>query len=196
MLQLTTIARASDGLVLGADTDTGVGPELERTKATAKNLLKKLSGQGPNLPEALSVESAHSNFHILNEGGVLFLTMSDASSPSMTAFAYLEAVAKEFLHQHGQQIDMAKRPYYFIKFDTTLQKLKRQFTSYQYGNAPQPRNANFEKKSFRDIMGYGPAPRGSSGSQTASNDMTVAIVIGAIALVAVIAIVGTIVYLA
>jgi vesicle transport protein SEC22 len=196
MLQFTTIARASDGLVLGADTESSQqGPELERVKATAKNLLKKLSGQGHNLAEALTVEASSNNFHILNEGGVLFLTMCDPSSPSQTAFAYLESIAKDFLHQHGQQVDAAKRPYYFIKFDMTLQRTKKQFSSYQYGNAPAPRNTAPEKKSFRDIMGYGPAPKSQASGTVAGNDMAIAVIAAVVALVVIIAVVGGIIWL-
>lgn len=195
MLQFTTIARGSDGLVLAADTDANgtQNTELERVKATAKNLLKKLSGQGPNLAEALTVESSSGNFHILNEGGVLFLTLCDPSSPSQTAIAYLEAVSRDFLHQHGQQVSAAKRPYYFIKFDMTLQKLKKQFGA-QYGAPPQPRNQHVERRAFRDIMGYGAAPKAgaagtsgtSGGAGSAGSDMTIAIVAGGVGLVVVV----------
>ncbi len=187
MLQFTTIARGSDGLVLGADTETtNATGDLEKTKATAKNLLKKLSGQGANLSEALTVESSTSSFHILNEGGVLFLTMCDPSCASQVAFSYLEAVAKEFLHQHGQQVDSAKRPYYFIKFDVTLQKLKKQFNVVQYGNVAPPRNSTPERKTFRDVMGYGDGPlqhgKRSSSSANGNTDVVIAIAAGGFAL--------------
>jgi hypothetical protein len=196
MLQFTTIARASDGLILGADTETSqASGDLERVKATAKNLLKKLSGQGPNLPEALTVEAASSNFHILTEGGVLFLTMCDPSSPTLVAFAYLERVAEEFLRQHAQQVDAAKRPYYFIKFDMTLQKLKKSFSaSNSFGSAPAPRNNNPVRKSFREVMGYGPAPKGQqAGGSGQTSDLTIALVAGGIGLVVVIGVVATVV---
>jgi hypothetical protein len=199
MLQFTTIARASDGLILGADTATSQGgsDDLERVKATAKNLLKKLSGQGPNLPEALTVEAASSNFHILTEGGVLFLTMCDPSSPSLASFAYLEKVAEEFLRQHGQQVDQAKRPYYFIKFDMTLQKIKRTFSaSSSFGGNANPRNNAPVRKSFREVMGYGPLPKGQqAGGAGKSSDMTIALVAGGIGLIVVVGVIATVVML-
>jgi len=198
MLQFTTIARASDGLILGADTDESQNNtgDLERVKATAKNLLKRLSGQGPNLPEALTVEAASSNFHVLTEGGVLFLTMCDPSSPTLTAFAYLEKVAEEFLRQHGQQVSGVKRPYYFIKFDMTLQKLKRSFAVGFGGNAPQPRNNAPVRKTFREVMGYGPVPKGQqAGGSSQNGDMTIALVAGGVGLIVVIAIIATVVML-
>ena len=178
MLAFTVIARQSDALALSADTESGPNPQ-EHNKLTAKNLLRKLAATG-SPPALLTVDSSSNAFHVLTEGGVMFLTMTDISAPSAIAYAYLEDVAREFLQQYGGSIEGASRPYAFIKFDLYLQKTKKVFSSpssaqgvlSQRANRPQP-----VRRSFRDVMGYGDAnlvkPKGSQ-----ANDITLLIFIG------------------
>ena len=193
MLHFTLIVRQSDSLALAADTDNG-GPDRERQKVTAKNLLRKLS-QG-NTPPLMTVEASQHAYHVLSEGGVLFLTMCDASSPSAVAFAYLEDVAREFLQQYGQSLASATRPYVFIKFDLYLQKTKKVFASSTARGAtaaskagrPQP-----VKRSFREVMGYGDAGKGAVKGGGNQGDTTIIFIAVGVA-VAVILVVFLILY--
>jgi vesicle transport protein SEC22 len=177
MLHFTLIARQSDALALSADTENSGGADLERNKVTAKNILRKLAandrqggGSGASQPPLLTVESQSYAYHILSDGGVLFLTMCDTSAPSALAFAYLEDVAREFLQQYGTQIATATRPYSFIKFDLYLQKTKKVFSSATSGRSAAALQRSGRplpiKKSFREIMGHldAQAPGGQGGS--------------------------------
>lgn len=182
MLHFTLIARQSDALALSADTENSGGADLERNKVTAKNILRKLASDATRaasgaaataVPPLLTVESQSYAYHVLVEGGVLFLTMCDNTSPSALAFAYLEDVAREFLQQYGGQIASATRPYSFIKFDLYLQKTKKVFSStnsarstasMQRAGRPAP-----VKRSFREVMGHGDgAPSSGSGGAPGS----------------------------
>lgn len=178
MLHFTLIARQSDALALSADTENTGGPDLERNKVTAKNILRKLASSdrqggsgGGSHPPLLTVESQSYAYHILSDGGALFLTMCDTSSPPALAFAYLEDVAREFLQQYGAQIATATRPYSFIKFDLYLQKTKKVFSSATSGRSAAALQRSGRplpvKKSFREIMGHldAQSPNGGSNSR-------------------------------
>lgn len=176
MLHFTLIARQQDMLALSADTENSGGPELERNKVTAKNILRKLSSDANKATFAttplLTVESQNYAYHVLAENGVLFLTMCDTVSPSAIAFAYLEDVAREFLQQYGPQVASATRPYTFIKFDLYLQKTKKVFSSATSGRSaaalrltgrPMP-----VKKTFREVMGHVDGALGAKGASGSS----------------------------
>lgn len=195
MLQFTTIARAADGLILAADTETSTS-DLERSKATAKNLLKKLSSNAAAQPVAMAVEAAAATYYILNEGGVFFLTMCDPSSPAVATIAYLEDVAQEFLDAHGQQVDAAKRPYSFIKFDLALPRIKKRHVAAPYGRTPTARNGgDITRRTFRDVMGYGDAPKKSAQTSGGTSDTTVAIIAGGVAFAVLVVVVVLVMYL-
>ncbi len=185
------ITRLSDALALSADTDTSGGADLERSKVVAKNILRKLSGPASAPPPLLTVEQGTVSFHIINEGGVLFLTMCDAASPAALAFSFLEDVSREFLQQYGSQVPTATRPYLFIKFDLYLQKTKKVFstaTSARSAAALQRQGRPLPvKRSFREVMGHieGPEGQGSPKAKSGNDNTTVVIVVaGAVALAA------------
>lgn len=198
MLHFTQIARQSDALALAADTESGgnTDPNIEKNKVAAKNLLRRLSsnstnpsqqmggynpaipqGGGPGAPPVcLTVEASSYNYHILIEGGVLFLTLCDASSPANHAYAYLADVSREFLQQYGNNIDSYTRPYACIKFDSYLQKTKKVFgNSHARGTAmAMPGGGKYPvpvKRLYREVMGIadpsgnnGPSSSGRGGS--------------------------------
>jgi hypothetical protein len=191
MLCFTVIARRSDGLALAADTETNNVGEMERHKMTAKNVLKKLASN-TNVPPLMSIETASHHFHVLTEGSVFFLTMCEPSCSPNLAFSYLEDSAKEFLAQYGAQVDTAKRPYCFIKFDLFLQKTKKIFVSSAVSGprtvAPRPGRPDVVRRPFRDVMGYGDAPStarkvGSSSGTDTSTMAAIAAIAFAILLV-------------
>ncbi|ORZ40785.1 hypothetical protein BCR44DRAFT_1492395 [Catenaria anguillulae PL171] len=55
------------------------------------------------------------------------LPNSRHSVPAQFGFEFLSELAKEFFLQHGHDVPSAVRPYAFVKFDTFIQKLKRQY---------------------------------------------------------------------
>ena len=86
-----------------------------------QTLFKKLSAQRPAAPERLSAEAGSHTFHVLNQGGVCFLTLAEKSYPKKLAYQYLEELSSEFNRLYGgQQIDSVSRPYAFIKFGVCL----------------------------------------------------------------------------
>eukprot|EP00759_Apiculatamorpha_spiralis_P014090 PhF_6_TR20818/c0_g1_i3/m.29956/K08517/SEC22; vesicle transport protein SEC22 len=171
---LTLIARATDGLALAADTsDSSSGssfPDLDKYKFQAKNLIRRLTpgvaggggvggGAGGYQPpvdlHAMTITNDSVSFHVLKESGVFFLTMSESAASAAVAFAYLEDISKEFLTQHGSQVDAAQRPYCFIRFDMFLQKTKRVYANpTQRAMASQPTKYTIVRQSFNEVMGY------------------------------------------
>jgi len=159
---LTLISRVADGLALSADTSEltsgGQYPDLDKYKFQAKNLIRRLSPSTPMayLGEfrAMTVTNSEVAFHILKDGGVFFLTMCESASSASVAFSYLEDVAKEFLAQHGTQIESAQRPYCFIRFDMFLQKTKRVYTNPSQRAISTNQKYTAVKQSFNEVMGY------------------------------------------
>ncbi|CAI5524425.1 unnamed protein product [Closterium sp. Naga37s-1] len=120
-------ARATDGLPLAEGLDDGREQrEMEVYKQQAKSLFKRLS-QG--LPQAsrMSIETGPYFFHYIVEGGVCYLTLCERSYPKKLAFQYLEELQREFEKVNRSQIETVARPYYFIKFDTFIQKTRKQY---------------------------------------------------------------------
>ena len=166
LIGFTVIARASDALALAADTESSSNAEMEKLKATAKNVLRKVSQTGELQPpnDRVTIDAVSYNFHLLMMGGVLFLSHSDPNAPVPVVFAYLEDIANEFLSQYGTQVDSARRPYVFIKFDLYLQKAKKSHLLRAQQSRPPPRN-DIVRRSFRDVMGFGPGPSSGGGGQ-------------------------------
>lgn len=201
MLSYTYIVRMSDGLALSADTETAQTQDMERHKLTCKNLTKKLS-QSPSLPQCVSVVSQSRTFHVFNENGVMYLTVCDKGSPSAVVFAFLEDICREFTEQYGSQVEGARRPYPFIKFDMYLQKTKKVFATgaFSTGRAQMNQTSSRQppvQKTFREIMGHNEAGTTSSGSDgSSSSSLTKTdpgiIVVGVIAVVAFIIVIAVI----
>eukprot|EP00758_Cryptobia_borreli_P002440 Tbor_TRINITY_DN3032_c0_g1::TRINITY_DN3032_c0_g1_i1::g.17433::m.17433/K08517/SEC22; vesicle transport protein SEC22 len=204
MLYFTLIARQTDALALAADTETSpTDSNLERNKVTAKNILRRVastSQQKPGqYPVQFSVESSSYNYHILTENGVMFLTMCDTSAPSAHAFAYLDDVAKEFMHQYSTQIENVTRPYPFIKFDLYLQKTKKVFSSSYARGVKTPANPNRPppvKMQYKDVMGITDPNQSKQRSDSGLNSDEMSVVmIGAGVAVAVVVVVILVIYL-
>jgi vesicle transport protein SEC22 len=74
-------------------------------------------------------------FHYLLRDSLCYLTLTEQSYPKRLAFLYLEEIADAFLeslaNDHGDRwreaIDTTARPYAFIKFDTTIQRKRKDF---------------------------------------------------------------------
>ncbi|KAL7751878.1 SNAP receptor [Sorochytrium milnesiophthora] len=126
MVHATIIARLSDSLPLAASMDDERGDsDLNEYKNQAKHLLRKLSDQSET---RCSIESGAYVFHYAIEHGVCYLTICDKSYPRKLAFDFLSELAREFYGLYGNEVHASGlRPYAFVKFDTVIQKAKRQF---------------------------------------------------------------------
>jgi hypothetical protein len=157
MLSFTFVHRQHDGLPLSADVGsgaTGAAPstDSERLKASAKQVLRRFTTTGapPGQPSPLAVhghlvqiDGPDHTFVVLADRGVLFLTMNAGGGPAppasqsavSVATRYLEEVAREFHEQYGTQVDDAKRPFPFIRFESFLQRTKKAFLNSARGGA-------------------------------------------------------------
>ncbi|KAJ3205796.1 SNAP receptor [Dinochytrium kinnereticum] len=120
----TIIARVADGLPLAASMDDEESEDLTDYKNQAKQLFKRLS---PDSDQRCSIETGPFVFHYLIEFGVCYLTLCDRSYPKKLAFSYLEEIQKEFQEKYGNEVGTVARPYAFVKFDTYIQKSKKQY---------------------------------------------------------------------
>ncbi|KAJ3032114.1 UNVERIFIED_CONTAM: SNAP receptor [Siphonaria sp. JEL0065] len=121
----TIIARVADGVPLAASMDDEESSDLTEYKTQAKSIFKRLS---PDSDLRCSIETGGSFvFHYLIEFGVCYLTLCDRSYPKKLAFAYLEELQKEFHEKYGNEVASVARPYAFVKFDTFIQKTKKQY---------------------------------------------------------------------
>ncbi|KAF0917545.1 hypothetical protein E2562_020922 [Oryza meyeriana var. granulata] len=125
MVKLTMIARVTHGLPLAEGLDDGRDlKDADFYKQQAKLLFKNLS-KGQHEASRMSIETRPYLFHYIIEGRVCYLTTCDRSYPKKLAFQYLEDLKNEFERVNGSQIEIAARPYAFIKFDTFIQKMKK-----------------------------------------------------------------------
>lgn len=124
MVRLTMISRVTDALPLAEGLDNDKELEFEQYKQQAKKLMKKMS-QERQQDSRMSINSGKFSFHVLIEGVVCYLTLSDKNYPKKLAFQYLEELHSEFSRLYGPQIETVARPYAFIKFDTFIQKTRR-----------------------------------------------------------------------
>ncbi|KAI9144718.1 Longin-like domain-containing protein [Paraphysoderma sedebokerense] len=126
MVQSTIIARVQDGLPLAAsmDDDRSSG-DLTEYKNQAKLIFKKLT---PQSEPRMSIESGQFTLHYLVENGVCYLTIAQNSYPRKLAFDFLNELAKEFYATYAHELHApGLRPYAFVKFDTVIQKTKKNF---------------------------------------------------------------------
>lgn len=129
MVKSAIIARIHDGLPLAATIDD---EELENDFPDYKAQVKALLRQ--HLPAQsdprCSLESADGRyfFHVLCADGVSFVALCDKLYPKRLAYTFLDDVSREFGKEHPRAtVNEATRPYAFLKFNNTLQKVKRSY---------------------------------------------------------------------
>jgi vesicle transport protein SEC22 len=122
MVDLTMIARVSDGLPLTASLQD---ENLTEYQNRAKAIFRKLNNA--SAPK-MSVDAGAKMFHYQIDKGVCYLVLTEASFSRKLAFAYLDDLQSEFFVQYGNRIDKVTRPYHFIEFDTYIQKAKKTIT--------------------------------------------------------------------
>ncbi|EED96126.1 hypothetical protein THAPSDRAFT_30919 [Thalassiosira pseudonana CCMP1335] len=128
---ITFVARLSDGLPLVANTAPNSNEVTQDHKNQAKDILRGLGGSA-----RMSIDTNNQLiFHYLLRDSLCYLTLTEQSYPKRLAFLYLEEIADAFLeslaNDHGDRwreaIDTTARPYAFIKFDTTIQRKRKDF---------------------------------------------------------------------
>jgi len=145
MPKLTIIARTRDGLPLAASMeDDKYHRDLDVFKNQAKRIFKQLT---PSSPARLSIESGSEVFHYIIDAGVCYLVLTERSYPKRLAFNYLEELQKEFNLMYAQEVDLAARPYAFIKFDAFIQKTKK-----LYVDTRAQRNVNKLNEDLADVQ--------------------------------------------
>ncbi|KAJ3066205.1 SNAP receptor [Podochytrium sp. JEL0797] len=155
----TIIARVADGVPLAASMDDEESSDLTEYKAQAKAIFKRLS---PDSDLRCSIETGGSYvFHYLIEFGVCYLTLCDRSYPKKLAFAYLEELQKEFHAKYGNDVASVARPYAFVKFDTFIQKTKKQYKDTRTQKNMTKLNDDLQDvtrimtKNIQDVLGRG-----------------------------------------
>ena len=135
MPKLTFIGRVSDGLML-CETYEDLQRENFELKTLAKKIMKKLN----RAPEAcvLETELKH-NFYYKISDGVCFLTCAESKYPKKLALAFLDEVISGFLEElkkhwgsgesvdYRSKIETIARPYYCLKFDRQINKLRLRY---------------------------------------------------------------------
>lgn len=120
---MTMISRVIDGLLLAATMDEEQNAELNDYKAQAKKIFKQLTAASPS---RCTIETHGSHiFHYMIENGVCYLTLASHNYAKPMAFAYLEELSKEFQAKHGNEVATVARPYAFIGFDSSIQRIRK-----------------------------------------------------------------------
>ena len=162
MVLFTYAARLADGVLLVASIDSSsTSPVTSQHKADGKSLIKQLTHRSP---KRCTVESGAYNFHYLIEGEIVYLILSAKSYPKRLAYGYLDEVRRHFeqhVEQDGARIATIDRPYYFIKFDKTIQRLRRSYADpHSAQNMSKLNNEladihNIMKQNIQDVLDRG-----------------------------------------
>ncbi|KAJ3202146.1 Vesicle-trafficking protein S22b, partial [Clydaea vesicula] len=148
MVLSTQIVRVADGLPLAAsmdDEEHSNGKELAEPKNLLRQLYKKLNN---SVDQRCSIDTGNFIFHYYIEYGVCFLAICDKQYPKKLAFQFLEELQKEFNEKYGSEVGSVARPYAFVKFDTFIQKTKK-----QYKDTRTTKNLNKLHEDLRDVTG-------------------------------------------
>lgn len=159
MVRMVLIARVIDGLPLVASMEDEVtDQDLGNYKNQAKILCKRLND---NSPARCTIDTGPMCFHYIIEMGVCYLVLCDKAYPKKLAFAFLEELQKEFWGEYGHEVGTAARPYAFIKFDTTIQRLKRQYMDTRANRNLDKLNSELQDvqrimtQNIQDVLGRG-----------------------------------------
>ncbi|XP_075994265.1 vesicle-trafficking protein SEC22c [Genypterus blacodes] len=118
------VVRVRDGLPLSASTDFEHKKELQERKQQLRTISKALA----LFPQRGTVQGQELNIHFISSEGVSYMTVCHCSLPAAKAFCFLEDLRWEFTACFNSTvIALAARPYPFLEFDGTIQKLKQQY---------------------------------------------------------------------
>ncbi|XP_039982306.1 vesicle-trafficking protein SEC22c [Xiphias gladius] len=118
------VVRVRDGLPLSASTDFEHNRELQERKRQLRTISKAL----PHFPDRGTVKGQELNIYFISTEGVSYMTVCHCSLPVAKAFCFLEDLRWEFTACFNSTVvALAARPYPFLEFDSTIQKLKQQY---------------------------------------------------------------------
>ncbi|XP_027753425.1 vesicle-trafficking protein SEC22c [Empidonax traillii] len=120
------VVRVRDGLPLSASTDFHFNQDF----LECRRRLKALSSGLARYPSRGTAKGRNLSIHFLSSGDVACLAICSSSYSTIMAFCFLEDLLWEFTASYDTTtINLASRPYAFIEFDNTIQKVKSQFNS-------------------------------------------------------------------
>ncbi|XP_060203597.1 25.3 kDa vesicle transport protein SEC22-1 [Lycium barbarum] len=129
MVKVTIIGRVSDGMPLAQGPRHVVNEEndvLTTYKQQAEFILKEISLQA--LPSSkMTILVDHHCFNYIVENGICFLTLFESSYPRKLAFHYLQDLQLEFERLDRSLADRITKPYTFIKLDTIIGNIRKQY---------------------------------------------------------------------
>ncbi|AWP20607.1 putative vesicle-trafficking protein SEC22c [Scophthalmus maximus] len=118
------VVRVRDGLPLSASTDFEHNQELQERKQQLRTISKALA----RFPDRGSVRGRELNIYFVSSEGVSYMTVCHCSLPVAKAFCFLEDLRWEFTACFNSTVvALAARPYPFLEFDGSIQKLKQQY---------------------------------------------------------------------
>ncbi|MED6238048.1 hypothetical protein ATANTOWER_006175 [Ataeniobius toweri] len=118
------VVRVRDGLPLSASTDFEHNKELQERKQQLRTISKSLA----RFPDRGTIKGQKLNIYVVSSEGVSYMSVCHSSLPAAKAFCFLEDLRWEFTACFTNTvISLAARPYPFLEFDSTIQKLKQQY---------------------------------------------------------------------
>uniref|UniRef100_A0A8C6SUA4 SEC22 homolog C, vesicle trafficking protein n=1 Tax=Neogobius melanostomus TaxID=47308 RepID=A0A8C6SUA4_9GOBI len=124
MILFAFVVRVRDGLPLSASTDFEHNKELQERKHELRTISKAMA----RFPDRGTVKGQQLNIYFISSEGVSYMTVCHCSLPIAKAFCFLEDLRWEFTACFSSNVvSLAARPYPFLEFDSTIQKLKQQY---------------------------------------------------------------------
>ncbi|CAD7973885.1 unnamed protein product [Amoebophrya sp. A25] len=134
-MDLVFISRVVDGLVLVETWESSAMHGVSQLKQQAKLLRKRINSG----PDRCTVDVAGGyQFHYRIDDGVCFMVLTGQDYPKKLAFAFLEEIYRLFLEElkrefgthsvdYRSRIECIDKPYYFIKFERTIQRKQKEY---------------------------------------------------------------------
>ncbi|XP_032171420.1 vesicle-trafficking protein SEC22c isoform X1 [Neovison vison] len=129
MILFACVVRVRDGLPLSASTDFYHTQDFLECRRRLKTLALRLA----QYPGRGSAEGCDFNIHFSSLRDVACMAICSRQCPAAMAFCFLETVWWEFTASYDTTcIGLASRPYAFLEFDSTIQKVKWHFNHVSY----------------------------------------------------------------
>ncbi|KAI3519474.1 hypothetical protein L1887_08625 [Cichorium endivia] len=126
MLKLTVVGRVNDGLPISQGPIYDEDDDYAIFKQHAEFLLQEIAMAA--LPSsATTIILPDHCFNYMVKNGVCFITLCDALYPTKLAFHYLQDLQKEFDKVDLNLVKRITKPYSFIKFDSIIRNIRRQY---------------------------------------------------------------------
>lgn len=136
-MDLVFIARVLDGLSLVETWETSSLTQANQLKSQAKQILKKV-GSSHHDRCSVDVNGSQYVFHYILADGICYMVLAQQAYPKKLAFVFLEEIKglfyEELKREFGtgavdfrSQIETIEKPYYFIKFERTIQRKRHEY---------------------------------------------------------------------